>query len=118
MIHGQLVKVGPMRAGKIFVESLKDLKVLDRVRTIKIVLYGALAATGKGHMSPQALLMGLEGKRNSTVFPLERTWGGDLVEAGKLKLTNVRPLEKGKIARQSIRIPSIRVTTPSARTSI
>jgi hypothetical protein len=50
-----------MRAGKIFVESLKDLKVLDKVRTIKIVLYGSLAATGKGHMSPQALLMGLEG---------------------------------------------------------
>jgi hypothetical protein len=53
--------VGPMRAGKIFVESLKDFKVLDKVRTIKIVLYGSLAATGKGHMSPQALLMGLEG---------------------------------------------------------
>ncbi|KAI9464569.1 serine dehydratase beta chain-domain-containing protein [Lactarius psammicola] len=40
--------VGPMRAGKIFVNDLLDLGLLDKVRTVKISLYGSLAATGKG----------------------------------------------------------------------
>lgn len=39
--------VGPMRAGKIFITDLQELGLLDRVQTLKIVLYGSLAATGK-----------------------------------------------------------------------
>ncbi|TRM65258.1 serine dehydratase alpha chain-domain-containing protein [Schizophyllum amplum] len=61
--------VGPMRAGKIFVTDLKDMGVLDRVVTAKIVLYGSLAATGKGHHTPQAILMGLEGSDPETIAP-------------------------------------------------
>ena len=40
--------VGPMRAGKIFVNDLIDLGLLERVKSIKIGLFGSLAATGKG----------------------------------------------------------------------
>ncbi|KAJ7224517.1 serine dehydratase beta chain-domain-containing protein [Mycena pura] len=40
--------VGPMRAGKIFCADLKGLNLLEKVRTVKITLYGSLAATGKG----------------------------------------------------------------------
>lgn len=40
--------VGPMRAGKIFINDLLVLGLLDKVKTIKISLYGSLAATGKG----------------------------------------------------------------------
>ena len=61
--------VGPMRAGVIFVSDLADMGLLDRVHTIKINLYGSLALTGAGHMTPQALLGGLEGDDCETVDP-------------------------------------------------
>ncbi|TFK71625.1 L-serine ammonia-lyase [Pluteus cervinus] len=59
--------VGPMRAGKIFINDLKDLNLLDKVKTVKIALYGSLAATGKGHHTPQAILLGLEGSDPETI---------------------------------------------------
>lgn len=61
--------VGPMRAGVIFVSDLADMGLLERVHTIKINLYGSLALTGAGHMTPQALLGGLEGDDCETVDP-------------------------------------------------
>ncbi|KAJ1037657.1 hypothetical protein NDA10_001227 [Ustilago hordei] len=61
--------VGPMRAGVIFVSELADMNLLHRVHTIKINLYGSLALTGAGHMTPQALLGGLEGDDCETVDP-------------------------------------------------
>ncbi|KAA1102079.1 hypothetical protein PGT21_035760 [Puccinia graminis f. sp. tritici] len=59
--------VGPMRAAKIFTNDLKEAGVLDRVKTLKVALYGSLAATGKGHMSPEALMAGFEGHSCETV---------------------------------------------------
>lgn len=59
--------VGPMRAGAIFVNDLRESGVLPDVARIKLALYGSLAATGKGHMTPQALLLGLEGADCETV---------------------------------------------------
>ncbi|GAA5829702.1 hypothetical protein JCM3766R1_001270 [Sporobolomyces carnicolor] len=61
--------VGPMRAGKIFVNDLIELGLLDRVKTIKIGLFGSLAATGKGHLTPEAVMMGLEGSDPETIEP-------------------------------------------------
>ncbi|KAF8623930.1 hypothetical protein AX17_007258 [Amanita inopinata Kibby_2008] len=59
--------VGPMRAAKIFITDLKELHLLDKVHTIKVTLYGSLAATGRGHHTPQAILLGLEGSEPETV---------------------------------------------------
>ncbi|KAJ2083633.1 hypothetical protein H4R24_000691 [Coemansia sp. RSA 988] len=59
--------VGPMRAGKIFVQDLVDHKILNKVVSIKIDLYGSLALTGIGHGTPNATLMGLEGELPETV---------------------------------------------------
>ncbi|KAJ1828172.1 hypothetical protein LPJ73_008618, partial [Coemansia sp. RSA 2703] len=59
--------VGPMRAGKIFVQDLVDHKVLTKVSSIKVDLYGSLALTGIGHGTPNATLMGLEGELPETV---------------------------------------------------
>ncbi|TBU49232.1 L-serine ammonia-lyase [Dichomitus squalens] len=59
--------VGPMRAGKIFIGDLEALGLLDKVTTVKISLYGSLAATGKGHHTPQAILLGLEGSDPETI---------------------------------------------------
>ncbi|OBZ66515.1 L-serine dehydratase 2 [Grifola frondosa] len=59
--------VGPMRAGKIFLNDLHELGLLEKVHTVKITLYGSLAATGKGHHTPQAILLGLEGSDPETI---------------------------------------------------
>jgi len=59
--------VGPMRAGKIFIADLQELQLLEKVKSIKITLYGSLAATGKGHHTPQAILLGLEGSDPETI---------------------------------------------------
>ncbi|TFY80953.1 hypothetical protein EWM64_g3058 [Hericium alpestre] len=56
-----------MRAGKIFINDLEELQLLEKVKTLKITLYGSLAATGKGHHTPQAILLGLEGSDSETI---------------------------------------------------
>ena len=54
--------VGPMRAARIFAGHLREQKLLDRVARIKVELYGSLGATGKGHGSDVAVMLGLEGE--------------------------------------------------------
>ncbi|KAL6859294.1 serine dehydratase [Trichoderma novae-zelandiae] len=59
--------VGPMRAGNIFVSDLNEAGLLEKVDRIRIALYGSLALTGEGHMTPSALLLGLESADVETV---------------------------------------------------
>jgi L-serine dehydratase len=54
--------VGPMRAARKFVTALLDQDQLDQVNSIKINLYGSLGATGVGHGTDKAILLGLEGE--------------------------------------------------------
>src|ERR1700754_3896644 len=59
--------VGPMRAGAIFVADLVEANLLSRVDRIRVSIYGSLALTGEGHMTPSALLLGLESADVETV---------------------------------------------------
>ena len=59
--------VGPMRAAARFVEGLKRDNLLSATTGIKVELYGSLGATGKGHGSDKAVLLGLEGEHPDTV---------------------------------------------------
>ena len=59
--------VGPMRAGNIFVADLVEANLLHRVHKLHVWLYGSLALTGEGHMTPSALLLGLESADVETV---------------------------------------------------
>ncbi|MNF43812.1 L-serine dehydratase 1 [compost metagenome] len=59
--------VGPMRAASRFVLGLKADGLLGRVASVKAELYGSLGATGKGHGSDKAVLLGLEGEQPDTV---------------------------------------------------
>ncbi|KAL7935669.1 serine dehydratase alpha chain domain-containing protein [Trichoderma chlorosporum] len=59
--------VGPMRAGNIFVSDLQAAGLLEKVDRIRVALYGSLALTGEGHMTPSALLLGLESADVETV---------------------------------------------------
>jgi len=59
--------VGPMRAAARFVEGLKRDALLSATTHVKVELYGSLGATGKGHGSDKAVLLGLEGEHPDTV---------------------------------------------------
>src|SRR5687768_5578443 len=61
--------VGPMRAARQFALGLESQGLLDRVASIRAELYGSLGATGKGHGSDKAVLLGLEGAQPETVDP-------------------------------------------------
>ncbi|HEY9003311.1 MAG TPA: L-serine ammonia-lyase [Mucilaginibacter sp.] len=53
--------LGPWRAAQQFVETLSAQGALPIVTGIKILLYGSLAKTGKGHGTDIAILLGLSG---------------------------------------------------------
>ena len=59
--------VGPMRAARLFVQRLGHDGVLAQVARLKCSLYGSLGATGKGHGSDKAVLLGLLGEAPDTV---------------------------------------------------
>ena len=59
--------VGPMRAARQFASRLRESGALARVARLSITLYGSLGATGKGHGSDKAILLGLEGHEPDTV---------------------------------------------------
>lgn len=59
--------VGPMRAALEFAQELKASGALANTARIKAELYGSLGATGKGHGSPKAVVLGLQGEAPETV---------------------------------------------------
>ncbi len=59
--------VGPMRAARLFALRLEHEGLLDRVARVQSQLYGSLGATGKGHGSDKAVLLGLAGHEPDTV---------------------------------------------------
>lgn len=61
--------VGPMRAARSFALRLRDEQLLASVAAIRTDLYGSLGATGKGHGSDRAVIVGLEGESPETVDP-------------------------------------------------
>lgn len=63
--------VGPMRAAALFArELLADPALAPRVADVAVHLYGSLAATGAGHGTLDAVVMGLEGADPETVDPV------------------------------------------------
>ena len=54
--------VGPMRAAGMFVEGLADNGLIGTVSRLQVELFGSLGATGKGHGTDKALLLGLQGE--------------------------------------------------------
>ena len=64
--------VGPLRAGRDFVQRLAaNPSAYSRLAGLRVDVYGSLAATGKGHGTFTALLLGLEGYAPETVLPEE-----------------------------------------------
>jgi L-serine dehydratase len=59
--------VGPMRAARLFALRLTADGVAARTARVQVHLYGSLGATGKGHGSDKAVLLGLAGHEPDTV---------------------------------------------------
>jgi L-serine dehydratase len=66
--------VGPMRAAYLFATRLLDSGGLYSVERVRCALYGSLGATGKGHGTDKAVMLGLEGEQPDLVDP-------DLIES-------------------------------------
>ena len=59
--------VGPMRAARLFALRLAADGLLPATARVRVGLYGSLGATGKGHGSDKAVLLGLAGHEPDTV---------------------------------------------------
>lgn len=61
--------VGPMIAACRFVQHLHDANLMNWVHAVRVELFGSLGATGKGHGSDKAVLLGLEGHLPDRIEP-------------------------------------------------
>lgn len=70
--------VGPMRAARDFAMRLRDAGVLPQVARVSCDLFGSLGATGIGHGTPDAVVVGLGGAAPETVDPqlVRERWSG------------------------------------------
>lgn len=85
--------VGPMRATRRFVTELDERGLLEKTSRVTVRLYGSLAATGIGHGTVPAVLLGLAGKRPELVTPEEVTAEIDRIRAtGMLALAGRAPI--------------------------
>ena len=59
--------MGPMKAASAFVENIVAASI--PAKKIRVILYGSLAYTGKGHATDSAVLLGLSGSVPETIDP-------------------------------------------------
>ncbi len=79
--------VGPMRAASMFADSLESAGLTSRVSGVRVELFGSLGATGHGHGSVPAVVLGLMGEHPETVDPAAAAEVVERVrESGKLTL--------------------------------
>src|SRR3954454_1316908 len=74
--------VGPMRAAHRFARHLGDDGLLPQVARVSVELYGSLGATGAGHGTPGAVVLGVEGCEPETVDPLVARARVEAINAG------------------------------------
>ncbi|WP_277921578.1 serine dehydratase beta chain, partial [Pseudomonas sp. EGD-AKN5] len=85
--------VGPMRAAALFVGALRERQLLPRVSRVEVKLYGSLSATGVGHGTDRAVIMGLMGEWPDRIDPsqiaprmAELLGSGELLLAGERRI--------------------------------
>ena len=86
--------VGPMKAANMFITDLQTLGLFDSVDRLHAEMFGSLGSTGRGHGTPKAVLMGLEGELPDTVEVASIIARVEAVkETGVLKLNGTRTIE-------------------------
>jgi len=85
--------IGPMRAAATFVALLRERHASANLGRVMVELYGSLAATGKGHGSHRAVMLGLTGEAPDTIEPenVER-FVGQIRAAGEICLQGFEPI--------------------------
>lgn len=79
--------VGPMIAARRFLLALDERKLLRKISSVRVDLYGSLAMTGHGHGTEQAILLGLMGETPAELkIDAIATQLAKVAEKGKLKL--------------------------------
>ncbi|MBO8203419.1 L-serine ammonia-lyase [Streptomyces smyrnaeus] len=85
--------VGPMRAANSFALSLDQDGILGSTSRVHVELFGSLGATGHGHGSVKAVLLGLEGHVPERVDPaLAEPTVTRVRETGTLRLLDKQPV--------------------------
>ncbi|WP_455827223.1 L-serine ammonia-lyase [Pseudomonas graminis] len=85
--------VGPMRAAATFAQALTDQQLLSQTRRVEVRLYGSLSATGVGHATDRACVMGLMGEWPDRVDPTSINGRiQQLRESGRLSLAGVQDI--------------------------
>ncbi len=86
--------VGPMRAAGLFTGSLVADGVLGQVARVRVELFGSLGATGHGHGSVPAIVLGLLGEHPETVDPAAAKTSVEQARAtGRLDLAGEHEIE-------------------------
>ncbi|HEX5371317.1 MAG TPA: L-serine ammonia-lyase [Aquabacterium sp.] len=85
--------VGPMRAARLFALRLSSQGLLARTERLQAELYGSLGATGRGHGSDKAVMLGLCGHEPESV-PVDAIegWLQDIREHHTLRVLDQRVL--------------------------
>jgi L-serine dehydratase len=85
--------VGPMRAARQFALGLQRDGLLPATVRIQCDLYGSLGATGRGHGSDKAVLLGLEGDEPDSIDPDTISTRLEKIEqTGELDLLGLKPI--------------------------
>jgi L-serine dehydratase len=85
--------VGPMRAAALFLGALRERRMLARVQRVEVRLYGSLSATGVGHGSDRAVIMGLMGDWPDRIDPAQiEPRINALLDSGQLLLDGKLPV--------------------------
>ncbi len=85
--------VGPMRAARSFALDLEAAKLLPGVAAVRAELFGSLGATGRGHGSDRAVILGLMGETPEGV-DVEQVAAkvAEVRRSGRLALLGHRPV--------------------------
>jgi L-serine dehydratase len=85
--------VGPMRAARTFALGLRDGGAIGDVRRLRAEMFGSLGLTGRGHGTPGAVMLGLEGHDPATVDTGKtRERLAEIRDDGRLVLAGVAPV--------------------------
>lgn len=85
--------VGPMRAGRMFSQLIKDQGLLDKVARVRADLYGSLALTGKGHATDKAVILGLSGHLPDGIDPDQaERWVEEIKTSGTMRFNDEKTI--------------------------
>lgn len=86
--------VGPMRIACMFIKEAFDNGVLKDCTRVKVDLFGSLGATGRGHSSDKAVVLGLMGNLPQSVDMIEaKKRLADTLEHNKINLLEIKRVD-------------------------